>query len=310
MQDSQLYCVGAVDPGKVNPAAWVGLVNLQSNTIKTFWAAASTDITDLATEHRTSKNKKPTITDVGVEVGRMVLECCRGIRDPPLRGIVVETPTYCRFGNSTPKICGAATYGYLLGAGVENVIWSNSRTKQRAIEHFAESLGISGRLRVVEHEGQADRRTKEAMRKANKDNSVMVVDKLIEMSADAAGATHMNNCADRRKKDDAADAILLACGLALEMEEAKQKALTRSSRKRKAPPSSGSESGRKSPAKRSRQMKIDDCASSSSTKSTFSTSSSSAWSTESSSSLAVPVTEMMKKKGSSGEAFPVKNVGI
>ena len=90
------YCVGAVDPGKVNPAAWVGIVDLGSNTVRTLWAAASTDITDKAAgegdgEGKRKKKKKPTITDVGVEVGRMVLGWSGNMGGRELQGIVVET---------------------------------------------------------------------------------------------------------------------------------------------------------------------------------------------------------------------------
>ena len=133
--------VAAVDPGKVNPAVWLGEFDMEQNTIKTDWGAAGEEITT-----QVGVDKALTTCEVGVRTGELLVSKCKEMGVCDLKGVVVETPSTFNgpgaFVNVGAAVGSGATYGFLRGAGVENVKMSNSRTKSKAINHFTELFGI------------------------------------------------------------------------------------------------------------------------------------------------------------------------
>jgi len=217
---AQKIRVSAVDPGHVNPAAWIGTLHFDTNKIETDWGVAGADITDVAAETRASSLKGskggPTICEVGAQVGQLIVSKCEEMGIDDLEGIVVETPSTFNgkgaFVNVGAAVGAGATYGYLCGHGVRNVRMSHSRTKSKAMEYFAEHLGIT----LEQHVPGTDKAAKAKNRLINKRNAKKVITELLKFSDDAKGAALLERHHD--KKDDIADAILLACGLGLDMQ--------------------------------------------------------------------------------------------
>lgn len=203
--EKSVFKVGAVDPGKTNPAAWLGLCDVKNAKVTTLWGAASEDITAPAKESRGAKKGEATICEVGVEIGKLLAEKCDGVD-----GVVVETPATFTgkgcFVNVGAAVGAGATYGYLCGKGIPNVCMSHSRTKSRAMDYFAEVMGMA----LQEHVAGTDKAAKAKNRLINKRNSKAVVEMLLRFSGDEAGMNLMETHSDKR--DDLCDAILLACG--------------------------------------------------------------------------------------------------
>lgn len=204
--------IGAVDPGKVNPAVWMGILDIETGKITTDWGAAGTDITsDIA-----GAKEKPTICEVGTRIGELMVDKCTELGITDLEGVVVETPATFTgkgcFVNVGAAVGAGATYGYLCGHGMTNVRMSHSRTKSRAMEYFAARMQIE----LETHETGI---TKAKARLVNKRNAKRVVDELLRYSGDAKGTDLLQRHKD--KKDDLADAILLACGLGLDLRKPK-----------------------------------------------------------------------------------------
>lgn len=107
----------------------------------------------------------------------------------------------------------AAVYGVFKGKGLDNVKFSAPSTKAKAIRTFAERLGLSDQLeKPPEGVDKLDKKTSAKIRLMNKRNAVRVVEKLLTESNDIEGVKAF---ASKEKKDDMADALLLACGMAM-----------------------------------------------------------------------------------------------
>lgn len=230
-------CLAAVDPGKVNPAVWLGLFDMNSGKIETKWGAAGQDITSAITD------QNPTICEVGAKIGEMLVDKCKEMGlfsdinkdkdtsdhsdEKCLQGVVVETPSTFNgrgaFVNVGAAVGAGATFGYLRGVGIKNVKMSHSRTKSKAMDYFAESLGISENLE--HHLPGVDKATKAKNRLVNKRNAKMIVAKLLEFSSDGSGQELLDKHHDKR--DDLCDAVLLACGLGLDLFTVKKKRKSR-----------------------------------------------------------------------------------
>ena len=207
MDSPAIVRVAAVDPGKVNPAVWIGTVDFSANKVKTEWGGAGTDIT----------RPEATISENAVHMGELI---AFGPIDD-FKAVAVETPSTFNgkgaFVNVNAAVGAGVTYGYLRGCCVPNVFMSNYRTKGRAIEHFAEVLDIT----LEPHLPGSDKTTRAKNRLINKRNAKKVIIELLEFSEDSVGLELLER--HREKKDDIADAILLACGLALDHMKLKKK---------------------------------------------------------------------------------------
>ena len=223
--DENSVRIGAVDPGKINPAVWIGVLHMDTSKIETNWGAAGAEITDAAAETRAlnassakKKSEKPTICEIGAEIGQLIVDQCEGLGIKDLEGIVVETPSTFNgrgaFVNVGAAVGAGATYGYLCGSGLCKVQMSHSRTKSKAMEYFAGKLGIT----LEQHVVPAD---KTKNRLVNKRNSKKVIIELLKFSEDSVGSDLLEK--HREKKDDIADAILLACGLGLDLRMKKKR---------------------------------------------------------------------------------------
>ncbi|MDR3540505.1 MAG: hypothetical protein P4L69_05985 [Desulfosporosinus sp.] len=206
--DTTVLRVAAVDPGKVNPAVWIGTVDFSVNKIKTEWGGAGADIIET----------DATISENAVHMGQLIAS---RHDDDPIKAVAVETPSTFNgkgaFVNVSAAVGAGVTYGYLRGCGIPNVCMSNYRTKGRAIEHFAEVLDVT----LKPHLPGSDKATRAKNRLINKHNAKGVIIELLKFSEDTVGSELLER--HREKKDDIADAILLACGLALEQKKKKKK---------------------------------------------------------------------------------------
>jgi hypothetical protein len=212
--------VAAVDPGITNAAAWIGTYDPDTGKVLTRHVILGAVP---CPEPPPKKKKKPAVYETAADLGLWMAPKCR---DLCTRAIVVETaPRW----NSAARISAAATYGALRGAGLPNVRFSGPGTKARAMEHYSGLLKLELERAPAELD-KSDKKDSAKVRLVNKRNAVRVAQRVLEHSGDGVGARAMAAC---KKKDDVADALLLACGIAMQTHDDDLKA---GSRKRRRPP--------------------------------------------------------------------------
>lgn len=190
--------VAAIDPGTVNAAAWIGSYNPETKKVRTF---------ELVLGNPTGEGKKTSASEFAAGVAVWVADKCK---EHQVKHALVETAPQW---NIPARICAASTYGVLVGCGdFDMVKFSGPKTKQTAIQTFAENLGMTGELETPGPEllQDKDKKTLAKIRLINKRNAVRVVKKLLEFSNDEKGLEVLK---ENKKLDDLSDAILLACGM-------------------------------------------------------------------------------------------------
>ena len=192
----QTVCVAAVDPGTSNIAGWCGEVNLSSGMVKTFTMYKGTP-----------RTKSQTVCSLSAECAIQIAEICA--KHAPSHIVVETAPVW----NMAARISASTVYGVLRGRNFDCVQFSSPVTKAKAIAFFAGKLGITDQLEKIPKElDRMDKKDSAKARLINKRNAVRVVQALLEFSSDSEGYRAMALCT---KKDDMADALLLACGAAL-----------------------------------------------------------------------------------------------
>jgi hypothetical protein len=232
--------IAAVDPGKVNPAIWIGTCMLDEKRVRTYWGAAGDDIIEHPTEEekeksfgkKKKKKGEKTLCEIGVKIGDLITKKCIDAKKP-LQGVIVESPSTFNgkggFVNVGAVVEAGATYGYLCGKGIPNVKMSHSRTKSKAIDFFADALGIADRLE--QRVPGVDKVSKAKNRLVNKRNAKLVVTELLRVSGDEVGLALLEK--HKSKKDDICDAILLACGYCMDLSSCSLKKKQRRRRRQK-----------------------------------------------------------------------------
>lgn len=231
MQPNDKITVCGIDPGTVNMSTWVGSYFPDSHKIKTAILSkcacgAPLQPTDEEKEDP-GDPKKQSVQASSADSALEIAEAC--IREH-VEAVVVETAPQW---NVPIRLSAATIYGVLRGRGVPNIKFSSSSTKAKAIEFFADSLGIKDQLE--KHPEGVDKRDKKVsakIRLINKRNSVKVAAKLLESSEDEVGLKVFKS--DPKKQDDMADAILLACGTAFGVQKQREKDSRARERKAKA----------------------------------------------------------------------------
>lgn len=200
--------VSAIDPGTVNGAAWIGRYDRTQATVTTL--AVRLGISGLPVAGGAVVRRAGAKMPAYESAAALAVWACDQCAAHGVERMMIETaPIF----NTTARICAAASYGVAIGSGVRKVCYSSSHSKKRAILAFAEATGLAETLEQQEADiDRADKRQAERARKVNKRNAVTVVRAMLTKSNDAAGLAALEAAA---KKDDIADAILLACALAL-----------------------------------------------------------------------------------------------
>lgn len=217
--------VCGVDPGLVNMAVWIGDYFPETHKVKTIMltkSALGDGIDEGEDDEKPKGKKKQSVQEGSAKSAIVVADACLRER---VSSVVVETAPQW---NVPIRISAATTYGVLRGKGVSGVRYSAPTTKAKAISLLAEELGISSDLeKPADGADKLDKRTSAKIRLMNKRNAVRVVEKLLKHSDDELGTSAFNG--DPTKRDDMADAILLACGTALiiQKETAPKKRKTR-----------------------------------------------------------------------------------
>jgi hypothetical protein len=215
--------IAAVDPGTVNIAAWVGTFEQQAGKVHTInmmhGVPLDVENKDNTTQSDTkpkskAKPKKKAVYALTADCAEYVADICQ---KNDVKNIVVETAPQW---NIAARISAAAAYGVFRGRKLP-VGFSGPTTKTKAMMAFAEQMGITDQLEKIPEEwDRMDKKTSAKVRLINKRNSQRVVEALLNFSNDAEGikAFHASE-----KKDDMADAVLLACGGVMTV--SKQKAI-------------------------------------------------------------------------------------
>jgi hypothetical protein len=202
-------------------SVWVGSYDPETRTVKTAIFSKG-ELGCVMTEREGDAadgkpvGKKRSVQEASADTAMGIADACEKHK---VDAVVVETAPQW---NVPIRLSAAATYGVLRGRGVVDVRYSSPSTKAKAIEFFAEQLGISGELeRPPAGTDKTDKRSSAKVRLINKRNAVMVVDKLLAFSGDAVGLAAF--AANASKKDDMADALLLACGTAFSVQKEREK---------------------------------------------------------------------------------------
>jgi hypothetical protein len=215
--------VCGIDPGLVNMSTWVGSYFPETHSIKTkvlakcpcggpLEPAEKEEEEDDGKSAAKKQSVQASSADSAVGIANMCIV-------ENVDAVVVETAPQW---NVPIRLSAATIYGVLRGKGVPNVKFSSACTKAKAIEFFADQLGIEDQLE--KHPEGVDKRDKKIsakIRLINKRNSVKVAAKLLEHSADAVGLKAFRS--DLKKQDDMADAILLGCGTAFGVQKQRDK---------------------------------------------------------------------------------------
>jgi hypothetical protein len=189
--------VAALDPGIKNIGGWIGTLDLERCEVKTLYGMRGDDTSD------SKKHKRP-VYEISADVALKMIGMMMELETQPDQ-VIVET---AQQWNVPARISAAAIYGTLTGSGIP-ARFSSGSTKASAMAYFAERLGLDLE-RVPEGTDRKDKKQAEVARRINKRNSVMVVTALMEHSHDELGRALLEKFKD--KKDDVADAVLLACG--------------------------------------------------------------------------------------------------
>lgn len=218
--DSILVC--GVDPGITNMSFWVG--SYDPNTFKVHTLrldkcivgdVTSSSPNDNQTGVRENKKKQHSVQSLSADSAMAFADMCV---ERNVDVVVVETAPQW---NMPIRLSAATIYGVFRGRGVGNVKFSSPSTKAKAINFFAERLGILGELeRPPEDVGdKLDKKVSSKIRLMNKRNAIKVVRRLLEYSEDAIGLESFSTNA--KKQDDMADALLLGCGAAFDVQKAR-----------------------------------------------------------------------------------------
>lgn len=208
--DNQFVTVSAIDPGTTNIAAWVGDYLRDVGKVRTIAM-----IHGMPQGDADKPKKKKAVYELTADCVEMVADICARSN---VSNVVVETaPVW----NTPARISAASAYGVFRGRKLP-VGFSGPTTKAKAMMAFAEKLGITDQLEKIPEEwDRMDKKTSAKARLINKRNSQRVVEALLRFSEDSEGvkAFHASE-----KKDDMADAVLLACGGVMTVSKQKAKA--------------------------------------------------------------------------------------
>lgn len=205
MDHSAIIRVAAIDPGTTNIAAWVGTYDPDNSKVETLTMFSG--VPPECGDDMDKMTKKPSVQAISAECAMYVADICRGCGTD---AVVVETAPQW---NTPARLSAATVFGVMKGKGLDNVKFSAPTTKAKAISAFAEKLGMNDQLeKPPEGADKLDKKTSAKIRLMNKRNAVRVVERLLEESADIEGKKAFNS---KEKRDDMADSLLLACGLAM-----------------------------------------------------------------------------------------------
>jgi hypothetical protein len=219
--------VCGIDPGIVNMSTWIGTYSPETHKIKTAvlskCACGDDLIADDKKEEPLPHKKKQSVQASSADSAVSIADAC--LREK-VDAVVIETAPQW---NVPIRLSAATIYGALRGRGVSGVRFSSPSTKAKAIEFFAERLGIADQLEVRPE--NVDKKASARIRLVNKRNSVRVAAKLLKHSEDDIGLKAFG--LDAKKQDDMADAILLACGTAFEVQKQRAKTQAREAKRKK-----------------------------------------------------------------------------
>ena len=196
--------VAAVDPGTVNGAAWIGSYFPSTGKIHTHAMMLGARIKD-----------GPAYS-IAADMAMWTADKCE---EYGVDHVLVETAPQW---NISARICAASTYGVFVGRRIKNVKYSSPVTKHSAVNKFATTLGIEKELEYIpESLNRTDKKDSAKARLINKRNAVRVVRRLLDFSDDLEGKKVMETeqTSGKNKLDDLSDALLLACGMAIKMNE-------------------------------------------------------------------------------------------
>jgi hypothetical protein len=222
--------VCGIDPGTVNMSVWVGTYFPGTRKITTAIlskCACGAPMDDAEREDYEPPAKKQSVQSSSADSAIEIADLCT--REKVDAVVVEKAPQW----NVPIRLSAATIYGVLRGKNIPNIKFSSASTKAKAIEFFAEELGMSDQLE--KHPEGVDKRDKKVsakIRLINKRNSVRVAAKLLEHSADEVGLKAFGS--DPKKQDDMADAILLGCGTAFGFQKQRDKEVRAAARALKA----------------------------------------------------------------------------
>lgn len=205
-----------IDPGMVNMSTWIGTFFPDTHKIRTavLSKCACGDFVDSSERSTSSVDPPPKKQSVQAASADSAIKIADACARENVEAVVVETAPQW---NMPVRLSAATIYGVLRGRGIPNIKFSSPCTKAKAVELFAEHLGISDQLeKHPEGANKLDKKISAKIRLINKRNAVRVVEKLLEFSNDEKGLQAMKT--DPEKKDDMADAILLGCGTAFSIQ--------------------------------------------------------------------------------------------
>ena len=185
--------IAAIDPGRTNMGFWCGSVK---SDVQTRHIIVTTRRWERLTMAKGAPAYRGAIDVVEAEI--------KALQEKP-EMVVVETQDP---RNVPARVIACSVYGYVRGLGIP-VIFSDSRTKNNAIETLAQQFGIKEELLDKELAELKDDKKKRLrlLHVANKKNSVSVVKRLVRGTADES---IFSKC---KKQDDISDALLLAIGV-------------------------------------------------------------------------------------------------
>jgi hypothetical protein len=221
-----------VDPGIVNMSYWVGSFDPETGAIKTFELkkeriGGGLTIGDNSIATTPKSNVKQSVQSATADSAIHIADAC--VNHHVASTIVETAPQW----NIPIRISAATLYGVLRGRGVSNVKYSSPTTKSTAMKYFAEKLGIEGLLETSpdgKGSNKMDKKVSAKERLVNKRNAIRIVERVLERYDDDVGRNIFMT--DKTKRDDMADAILLACGLGLKLHAERRKNECREIRKK------------------------------------------------------------------------------
>ena len=216
-RDSILVC--GVDPGITNMSFWVGSYDPNTFKVRTLrldkCIAGDVPSSSPNDNNNQTGKKQHSVQSLSADSAMAFADMCA---ERNVDVVVVETAPQW---NMPIRLSAATIYGVFRGRGVRNVKFSSPSTKAKAINFFAERLGISDDLeRPSDGVGdKLDKKVSSKIRLMNKRNAIRVVHRLLEYSDDAVGMESFSTNA--KKQDDMADALMLGCGAAFDVQKAR-----------------------------------------------------------------------------------------